>query len=175
MTTREMLCAAVLLVGCLAPSARSQAAPSPRGGERACVAAPGRSGSPDWVRGLGRRLAEDRQASLAPGRLVGFVTDAAGNPLVGAAVTMRSGAVPVAGDTGSKPQRAASVDRFGRFVIDSIDRKEYVLSAFAIGFERQWIEYRGVRGLSDTLCIVLRARPMILAPTGTGSARKPPA
>jgi hypothetical protein len=61
----------------------------------------------------------------------------------------------------------------GVFRFDSLEHRDYILDIRRLGFERQWHVYRGVRGVVDTLCIPMRALPVVLGPVTTGSLRHP--
>jgi len=106
-------------------------------------------------------LAPEKQDQRPLGRLVGFVLDASGAPLEDVGVVLRPGSQPP-GDTTT--QHWAWTDKTGAFSIDSVGRRSYILFVMDVGWESQWREYQGARGITDTLCIEMRRPPIYLDP-----------
>jgi hypothetical protein len=123
----------------------------------ACQRVAGRAGSIEWLRRLDRNW--ERLEKLPPGRLVGYVIDPAGAPLESVAVVLTRGSQPP-GDTANR--RVVITGRTGAFAFDSIMSEAYILHVRRAGLDAQWREYRGLMGLTDSLCVEMRATPYAL-------------
>ena len=110
-------------------------------------------------------LLSEKQLRLPPGRLVGFVVDPSGTPVNGVDVSMSPGTQPP-GD--AVKRRVTMSSATGRFSFDSIRRADYIILAQGVGMEAQWRQYRGVNGITDTLCVEMRKHPTLLDPVGIG-------
>lgn len=93
----------------------------------------------------------------------GFVLDPSGASLEAVNVVLVTGSEP--GDTANR--RVAFTSVTGAFSFDLIDHRDSVITARGIAFDTQWRRYTGARGISDTLCIEMRARPIYLIEVGT--------
>ena len=129
-----------------------------------CGHSPRRAGTWAWVEAHEREIHASEQPLPPPGALVGLLIDHAGRPVESGQVNLRKGSV-APGD--STIRTVVAVD--GVFHFDSLDRRDYILDIRRLGYERQWHAYRGIRGVVDTLCIPMRAWPVILEPVTTGS------
>ena len=153
----------LVFVGCIAFAATAGGQTSgqdPVSAARlACQPAQNRVGTDAWLRRLGPILSLEKQEALRPGRLNGFVLDPAGKPLEDVFVVLSPGWDPP-GDTTKR--RTIATSRTGEFVFDSISADSYILHIRRLGLDAQWREYRGLRGISDTLCIEMRVTPYAL-------------
>lgn len=134
----------------------------------ACRASPSRVGTRDWVRRMQSALKPENQDKLPVGRLVGFLVEPSGAPIENVIVSLSQGSRPP-GDTARR--RVARTDAAGAFSLDSIENRDYILYVLNIGMESQWRAYRGVRGITDTLCMEMRAAPLYFEPVYTGRAK----
>jgi hypothetical protein len=129
-----------------------------------CGPAEGRAGTWAWVEAHEREITSHDPPLPPGGTLVGLLIDHAGRPLESVQVQLRKGSV-APGDTIVR----AVFAKAGVFRFDSLEQRDYILDVRRLGFERQWHAYRGVRGVADTLCIPMRAWPVVLGPVTTGS------
>lgn len=129
-----------------------------------CGPAAGRSGTGEWVQAHAREILAYDPPLPPAGTLVGLVVDHAGQPIEAASVLLRKGSV-APGDTAVQ----TVITTAGTFRLDSLEQRDYILDIRRLGYERQWHAYRGIRGLADTLCIPMRALPIVLSPITSGS------
>jgi hypothetical protein len=129
-----------------------------------CGPAEGRTGTWAWVEAHEREISTYEPPLPSTGTLVGLLIDHAGRPLEAVQVQLKKGSV-VPGDTVVR----TVVTTAGEFRFDSLEHRNYIIDIRRLGYERQWHAYRGVRGVVDTLCIPMRAWPVVLGPVTTGS------
>jgi hypothetical protein len=123
----------------------------------ACSAAPGRAGTGDWVDAHKAAITNYYPPFLPAGQLVAILFDHAGRPIHGN-VLLAGGSKP----PGDSIRIRAREGPDGVFRLDSIVARDYIVQFRALGYETQWHSYRGVPGVVDTVCVAMRAWPIIL-------------
>ena len=124
----------------------------------ACSAAPARAGTGEWVEAHKAEITNYEPPFVPSGQLVAIVFTHAGEPIPAANVLLHKGSKP----PGDSVPRWGKEGPEGVFRFDSVEQRDYILEFRRLGLEPQWHAYRGVRGVVDTVCVSMRAEPLIL-------------